>query len=120
MTYYITCVKEKFLLKAEYTLPVWKKLCLTIWNQDEKKPRTFIEMCDQIGFHPSVDSEGNIIKLGWTGEKNGYIVDEFLADIAEFVEDGSFFRFIDEEGLIMLRKFQNKTVVARSQLFEDV
>jgi hypothetical protein len=118
LSYNLHCVKEKFFIKQEFLLLAWQKLVPQY--RDEKIPRTLVEIFDDYGFSPQVNLQGDIVKARWTGEKSGYFVDEFLEEIAEFVEDGSFFRFVEEDGDILLRVFKNKTLEYSSQSFEDL
>jgi len=115
LTYNLHCIKDKIFIKAENFVPIWKSLLVSpLWRGDEKKPRTFIEMCDQIGFHPSVDADGNIIKLGWTESFSGYAVDDFFMLIAPFVDSGTM-HFVSEHGVFLTYKFHDTLLDAGSK-----
>lgn len=115
MSYNLHCVKDKILIRADQFVPAWKSLLASpLWRDDAKKPRTFIEMCDQIGFHPSVDADGNIIKLGWTESLSGYVVDDFFMLIAQFVEFGTM-HFVSEHGVFLTYQFHDMVLDAGSK-----
>lgn len=72
---------------------------------------SFIEIADEFRWDVSVDDDGDIYDISFTGEKIGEDIDLFLNSIAPYVADESFISFSGEDGAQWRYFFKDKQML---------
>lgn len=115
MSYKTHLIYQKFLINTDQFVSAWKALLakehgVTQDFYGTHRPRTLVEVLDGVGLKAEVDEDGNVVKLVWDGDTNAYHLEEFLRDVAPYVQKGGVLKFHDEYGELTTYRFTGSQV----------
>jgi len=110
--------KSKLVIRYEKFLPAWKEMRVKHGMNEgrwqKEYARSLIEILSFNGFEAEVNDEGDIVDVNFGDDLNLYHVDDFLRDLAPYVEDGSYLRFLTEYDTSDRYEFLDGRLIATS------